>query len=34
LLHLIGAVLYEIHTVLTDNGTRFTDPIDETWSAQ
>jgi hypothetical protein len=26
LLHLINAVPYKIHTVLTDNGTHFTDP--------
>jgi transposase InsO family protein len=29
---LIKAVPYKIHTVLTDNGTHFTDPKGETWS--
>ena len=29
---LIKAVPYKIHTVLTDNGTHFTDPRGETWS--
>jgi transposase InsO family protein len=28
----IKAVPYKIHTVLTDNGTHFTDPAGETWS--
>ena len=32
LLHLIKAVPYKIHTVLTDNGTHFTDPKGESWS--
>ena len=32
LLHLIKAVPYKIHTVLTDNGTHFTDPKRESWS--
>src|SRR5271167_1039717 len=29
---LIAAVPYRVHTVLTDNGTHFTDPAGETWS--
>jgi transposase InsO family protein len=29
---LIKAVPYRVHTVLTDNGTHFTDPRGETWS--
>ncbi|MGD9541838.1 MAG: integrase core domain-containing protein, partial [Methylocystis sp.] len=29
---LIKAVPYKIHTVLTDNGTHFTDPAGETWT--
>ena len=29
---LVKAVPYKIHTVLTDNGTHFTDPRGETWS--
>ena len=29
---LIDAVPYKVHTVLTDNGTHFTDPAGETWS--
>jgi len=29
---LIKAVPYKVHTVLTDNGTHFTDPRGETWS--
>src|SRR5262249_6152368 len=29
---LIRAVPYKIHTVLTDNGTHFTDPRGETWT--
>lgn len=29
---LIKAVPYKIHTVLTDNGTHFTDPGGETWT--
>jgi hypothetical protein len=29
---LIEAVPYKVHTVLTDNGTHFTDPAGETWS--
>jgi transposase InsO family protein len=33
LLHLIQAVPYKIHTVLTDNGTHFTDTKGESWSA-
>ena len=32
LLHLINAVPYKIHTVLTDNGTHFTDPKGGSWS--
>jgi transposase InsO family protein len=32
LLALIKAVPYKIHTVLTDNGTHFTDPGGETWT--
>jgi hypothetical protein len=32
LLHLIKAVPYKVHTVLTDNGTHFTDPKSESWS--
>jgi transposase InsO family protein len=32
LLNLIKAVPYKIHTVLTDNGTHFTDPKGESWS--
>jgi hypothetical protein len=28
---LIKAVPYKVHTVLTDNGTHFTDPRGETW---
>ena len=32
LLHLIKAVPYKIHTVLTDNGTHFTDPKGQSWS--
>ena len=32
LLHLINAVPYKIHTVLTDNGTHFTDPKGQSWS--
>src|ERR1700739_528422 len=32
LLNLIKAVPYTIHTVLTDNGTHFTDPKGESWS--
>ncbi len=31
LLHLIKSVPYKIHTVLTDNGTHFTDPKGESW---
>ena len=31
---LIEAVPYRVHTVLTDNGTHFTDPAGETWSPQ
>jgi len=30
--HLIEAVPYRVHTVLTDNGTHFIDPVGETWS--
>src|ERR1700690_3692804 len=30
--HLVAAVPYKIHTVLTDNGTHFTDPRGETWT--
>jgi transposase InsO family protein len=29
---LVQAVPYKVHTVLTDNGTHFTDPRGETWS--
>src|SRR5215470_5519717 len=32
LLNLIKAVPYKIHSVLTDNGTHFTDPKGESWS--
>ena len=32
LLHLIKAVPYKVHTILTDNGTHFTDPKGESWS--
>lgn len=32
LLALIKVVPYKIHTVLTDNGTHFTDPGGEAWS--
>src|SRR5579863_8029087 len=31
--NLIKAVPYKIHTVLTDNGTHFTDPSGESWTA-
>jgi hypothetical protein len=30
--NLIAAVPYKIHTVLTDNGLHFTDPIGESWT--
>jgi transposase InsO family protein len=30
--HLIAAVPYRVHTVLTDNGTHFTDPAGDCWS--
>src|SRR4051794_40479768 len=30
--HLIAAVPYRVHTVLTDNGTHFTDPSGNTWT--
>ena len=33
LLHLIAAVPYKIHTVLTDNGLHFTDPRGTSWTA-
>jgi transposase InsO family protein len=33
LLHLIAAVPYKIHTVLTDNGPHFTDPSGTSWTA-
>jgi transposase InsO family protein len=33
LLHLIAAVPYKIHTVLTDNGLHFTDPRGTNWTA-
>ena len=33
LLHLIAAVPYKIHTVLTDNGLHFTDPRGTRWTA-
>jgi transposase len=29
--HLIAAVPYRVHTVLTDNGTHFTDPAGDCW---
>jgi hypothetical protein len=29
---LIEAVPYRVHTVLTDNGTHFTDPAGDAWS--
>lgn len=32
LLNLIKAVPYTVHTVLTDNGTHFTDPAGESWN--
>ena len=32
LLNLIKAVHYKVHTVLTDNGTHFTDPADDSWT--
>ena len=32
LLNLIKAVPYKVHTVLTDNGTHFTDPSGESWT--
>jgi Integrase core domain len=31
---LIDAVPYRVHTVLTDNGTHFTDPTGDAWSRQ
>ena len=30
--NLIKAVPYKVHTVLTDNGTHFTDPSGESWT--
>src|SRR5918998_2847761 len=30
--HLIAAVPYKVHTVLTDNGTHFTEPSGNTWT--
>jgi transposase InsO family protein len=30
--HLIAAVPYKVHTVLTDNGTHFTDPTGDGWT--
>ena len=33
LLHLIAAVPYKIHTMLTDNGLHFTDPRGTSWTA-
>jgi transposase InsO family protein len=30
--HLIAAVPYRVHTVLTDNGTHFTEPSGNTWT--
>ena len=32
--HLIAAVPYKIHTVLTDNGTHFTDPAGDGWTPE
>ena len=32
LLNLIKAVPYKVHTVLTDNGTHFTDPAGDSWT--
>jgi transposase InsO family protein len=32
LIALVKSVPYKIHTVLTDNGTHFTDPSGETWT--
>ena len=32
--HLIAAVPYKIHTVLTDNGTHFTDPTGDGWTPE
>ncbi len=32
LLNLIKAVPYKVHTVLTDNGTHFTDPAGNSWT--
>ena len=29
---LIEVVPYRVHTVLTNNGTHFTDPADDAWS--
>ena len=32
--HLVEAVPYKIHTVLTDNGTHFTDPKGDSWTVR
>lgn len=32
--HLAAAVPYKIHTVLTDNGTHFTDPTGDGWTPE
>lgn len=32
--HLVAAVPYRIHTVLTDNGTHFTDPTGDGWTPE
>jgi transposase InsO family protein len=32
--HLIAAVPYKVHTVLTDNGTHFTDPTGDGWTPE
>ena len=32
--HLVAAVPYKVHTVLTDNGTHFTDPTGDGWTPQ
>ena len=34
LCHLVAAVPYTIHTVLTDNGTHFTDPTGDGWTPE
>ena len=32
--HLVAAVPYKVHTVLTDNGTHFTDPTGDGWTPE